>query len=451
MDIERALISKIIATGQLETCVSQGITRDSFADEECAAMFAYVQIHTRVYRSTPSMEAAKEAHPEFEFEHIQDPLEYVVDRFHKLVRKRLADDLIFELAEAIDDPERVGKIELEFMEAAREIAMVVPSTEVKRFSDMDKRIEEYEQEKEEGLRTGIPFGFPTLDHWTGGIQPHEFVTAAAFSGVGKSTMLRAIAFNIYSMPEDIVVLYLTLEEQGKAILRKFDAMAADLTYQKLKQLGLEPEDVDRWREKAAAVRKKMDGKDIIVLDKIRGCTPDKVSAETIKHKPDIVFVDYLSLMRSSSPNRQTSMWQTLTEITQDMKQNARVLEIPIIAAAQTNRSSRKDGADLDNIGYSLSVVQDSDIVLGLHANDEMKDDKLMEVVVRKNREGRLGKFSCVWDHEGSIFREETMRDRFGRPGSEQPKPKAGDKSAFVKGPRPTRDHKPKARPRPTRR
>ena len=273
---------------------------------------------------------------------------------------------------------------------------------------------EYEERAAEGKKIGVPFGYPTLDDWTGGVQSHELVTIAGFSGLGKSTMLMSLAFNAWS--QGYTPLYISLEMEAGAILRKFDAMAASLDYAKIKQLQLPDSQIDNWRRTADDIAGK--SQDIPVIDSIRGCTPDHVFAETVRHKPDLVLIDYLSLLRSSRPSRNSSMWQTLTEITQDLKQNARTLGIPIIAAAQTNRSGGKEGAELDNIGYAMSVVQDSDIMIGLFADDEMKERKEMEIRLNKNRDGRLGKFMAKWDHENMEFRQLTMKDKFGKPGIE---------------------------------
>jgi replicative DNA helicase len=177
----------------------------------------------------------------------------------------------------------------------------------------------------------------------------------------------------------------------------------------MKQLALEPEQMKRWREYREEIRETT--AEIPIIDNIRFCTPEHVYAETVRYKPDVVVIDYISLMRSGRPGQKgNSMWQAITEITQDLKQNARVLGIPILAAAQTNRSGGKDGAELDNIGNSISIVQDSDKVIGLFADDEMKQRKEIEIRLNKNRRGRLGKFKALWDHDAQQFREENLRD-----------------------------------------
>lgn len=446
MDTERALISKIVSTGQLQDAISKGIRADLFADDDMRNMFLYLMDHARKYRTTPSMSVVKDEKPSFEWLHIEEPLDYVIDKFIVLVKRRLGNEYVLELARALDDPGRAENIDIEFLEASRKLATTVPTTKMARFKDMEQRIAEYERKKEAGEKTGLPFGFPTLDLWTGGLQPHEFCTISAFSGVGKSTLLQVIAFNMYVAGK--TPLYISLEMEASALLRKFDAMAAALDYKKMKQLDLDAEHMERWQEHAQAVKSVMH--DIPIIDSIRHCTPDHVYAETVRHMPDVVMVDYIGLMKSSVANRNANLWQTIGEITQDLKQNARTLGIPIIAAAQTNRSGAKDGAELDNIGSSISIVQDSDIVLGLFQDDTMKDEKTMELRLRKNRDGRLGEFRIQWDYENLNFRERGMREAYSRALSTKPEPEPVANAVTPEQFKRTAPAINKPRPRPSR-
>lgn len=412
MDIERALVSKIISTGQLEDAISKGIREDLFADDECRDKFLAIIKHNRSYGSPPSLKAFQSEHPDFDLDLVQDPLAYIIDKFNIMAKRRLAQEMVLDLAEATKDPDKGESIDLYFLEASRKLATLVPSTEVHNFvGDMEKRIADQEKMQKEGKTPGIPFGFPTLDKLTGGILPHEFNTVAGFSGFGKSTMLKAVAFNVWFNGKTPLIV--TLEEEKTIVAQQFDAMAASLDLVKMRQLGLAPEDFDRWKKIRDQLRETT--AEIPIIDNLRYATPDAIFAETVRHKPDLVIVDYISLMRSGRPGqRGVSMWQSITEITQDLKQNARTLMIPILAAAQTNRSGGKDGAELDNIGNSISIIQDSDKVIGLFADDEMKERKEMEIRINKNRRGPLGKFKARWDHSTQEFRELQMQDLFKR-------------------------------------
>ncbi len=414
MDLERALLSKIISTGRIEDVVTKGVEADHFADEECRDVYVYITSYARKYKEAPTKEAIEEEKPGFEFLHVESPLEFIIDRLRVQIRKRAAQDFVVDLAEAVDDKDKSETIELQFLEAARELAQIVPSDELAKFSSMHTRIEKYREEKNLGRSPGIPWGSPTLDAWTGGIKGHQLITVAAFSGIGKSTFLRALAFNVYL--EGFTPYYVSLEEGRDEILANMDIMATNLDAQKFRQLKLTDDDEKSWEQLADEAQNDAERRDILINDAIAVCTPDKVFMETVKHTPDIIFIDYLSLMRSSSPTRSNSIWQSIGEITQELKKNARMLGIPIVAAAQTNRSGAKDGAELDNIGQAIAIVQDSDVVIGLHADEDMKREKRMEVRVNKNRGGRLGKIPYIWDHDRMVFREETMRDKFGKGG-----------------------------------
>jgi replicative DNA helicase len=292
-------------------------------------------------------------------------------------------------------------------------------------SDMELRIREYERMQAQGRLPGVPFYFRSLDSWTGGIQPHEFIAVSGFSGLGKSTFLIVLAFNQWLNGHN--VLFISLEMEAKAILRRFDAMAAGLDYWKLKQLGLPEVALDTWRETAAKIARQQC--DIAVIDSISDCTPQHVVAETIRHQPDVVFIDYLGLMKSIRSTKSMALWQMISDITHDLKQSTRELGIPMVAAAQANRSGAKDGAEMDNIGSSISIVQDADIVIGLHADEEMRARKLMEIRLLKNRDGKLGDFTALWDHDRNLFREETGAEKWTRkPEPSQAEPPNGSGS-----------------------
>jgi len=419
MDVERALISKLISTGQLEEAISRGVRQEFFVDEECQNIWRYLLDHKRRYGSPPSLRVVKDDRPDFQWEHVPDSLTLVIDRFVNKVKQRQADHEIFELAGAIQDPERSENIEAEFLEVGRKLSILFTPTRVSRFSEVDQRIRHYEERAAKDEPLGIQFGFPTLDAVTGGIQPHEFVTVVAFSGVGKTTLLWNLAFNFWMQGK--TPLFISLEMEAATLLRKFDAMLAGLKYEDVKHLRLSKDQVEQWRDKAEAIRNAT--ADIPVIDDLRNCTPDSILAETIRHAPDIVVVDYLSLMKSSSVSKGVAMWQQLTEITQDLKQNARTLHVPILAAAQANRLAAKEGPELDTVGYSISVVQDSDIIITIHSDEEMREQKMIEVRVKKNRDGKLPTFRSHWDHDAMRYGEQStteyMRDRFIREEKEQ--------------------------------
>jgi replicative DNA helicase len=412
MDFERLLLSKLIFTGQVEEAQARMITEVHFADDECQTMWNYLVKHTRRYKSTPSLEIVKMDFPDFDFIQIGESLEWVIDRFAVHVKRRFADEALISLGQAADDPSKHDDIDLEFLRVAQEMVQHMPTGKVSRFSEAEKRIEDYEDLKKKGKRLGIPYGLPTLDNALGGIFPHELVTILGWTNKGKSTLCRVIAYNMWL--QGYSPQYFSLEMGDDEILREFDALGAKLDRQKMKQLDLSPEQMANWREFAASMSEK--ACDISIIDPYHKITPDYVYAEMLRHKPSVAIIDYVGLMRPNGVSRGVNRYAQLVEITQDLKWIARSLRIPIIMAAQTSRAAAKDGADLENIADGISIGQDSDTVIGLHQDEDMEKINEMEVRVNKSRSGPRPKFRMIWNHAETEYREKTFRDMFQREG-----------------------------------
>lgn len=408
MDLERVLVSKLVFTGQVEAALARNISEEHFADDECRDVYRYLVRHARKYRSSPSLDAVKHDNPDFEWIQTQETIEWVIDRFAVMVKRRFANEYLEELALAADDSQRSENIDLEFLEVAQNLIRSIPTGAVGRLSEAEKRIKDYERKKAEGKPLGVPYAFPTLDRALGGVLPHELVTVLGFTNIGKSTFLRVLAFHFWL--KGYTPLYFSLEMGSDEILREFDAMAVNLSRAKLKQMDLDDLDMKNWKSFAKAVHKR--DCDIPVIDSIYRMTPEQVYAEMLRHKPDVAIVDYVGLMRSSSIQRGTNRYAQLSEITQDLKINARMLRIPIIMAAQTNRSGFKDGAELENIADSISIGQDSDTVIGLFQDEDMEKAQEMEIRINKSRNGPRPRFRAIWRHETMEYREKTMSDLF---------------------------------------
>lgn len=414
MDIERALVSKIASTGQVEDVLAESISVDMFADSEgCGRVFQYIVDHKRRHGSAPSLEAIKDDNPDFEFNFTQDALTYLVEKMKVLVKRRMADHMLEQLAKACDDPDESKDIDLHFMDASRQLAMAVPSQRVALFSDMKRRVEAYQERVRSGKTLGIPTGFPTLDEKTGGVKPWQLWSINAFTGIGKSTLGTRFATNFYA--QGYTPLIVSLEMDAEEIFTKIESMLLGIDSTAMMNLRLSEDQVKHWEEYADELVS--DVADIPVIDSIRSCTVDHVFAEAVRHKPHVVIVDYIQLMRGRSRiGGRGNRWEEIQETAQEFKAVCRMLKIPHIILAQTQRSGAREGATLENVGGSISISQDSDVSIGMHQDEDMREEQEMELRILKNRGGPLGRFSCLWEHETSNYRELTARDIFGRAG-----------------------------------
>ncbi len=396
MDYEKALVNKVCQTGRVQNLMLEGIDPVHFEDETNKEIWTFLTDHTKKYKQAPSFNTVKKEFPFHDFEIVDESLEYLKDEFFKQVKRRNAIDSIRDLAMAVDDPGQVGKIDELFLEQSRRLAQIIPSQKVTRFKEIDKRIEAYELNEEE--ENGIKMGIPLFDNITLGIQPHEYVTISGWSGTGKSTLAQWMLFNAYMQGKTPMLI--SLEMEARNLLRKWDTMLTNFNYHRLKSNTLRDNELELWKQKAIDVNNRPN--DMIILDEVYKCTVDRVYAELVRWEPDILCIDYISLMDTARASG-NSNWEKIMYLTQSLKQLSRSLKIPIIGVAQTNRDSATSGAKLENIAWSVAIIQDSDIVIGLHADEDMKDNKHMEIRMLKNRDGTTLNTDFYWNMENMSF------------------------------------------------
>ncbi len=393
-DFERALISRVAKTGQINTLMAEGIREEHFASDQVKKIWRFMTDHYRHYKIAPEFDTVFEEFPDYNFETSGESVQYLKDKFKKEVMYRYGAEAVIRISEELSNPESSQDVDELFLEESRRLATILPTAKLHAFKDMPKRIFEYENPAEEKfIRTGIP----QIDNLTFGIQPHEYVTIFGATGAGKSTLSQWLLFNAWMQGK--TPMYISLEMEAKALFRKWDTMLMQFQYNDLKGHTLREEEVTAWKEKADEISRKPN--DIIVMDDVRGCTVDRVFSELTRWQPDILCVDYVNLMSARTSFNQG--WEKITYLTQELKQISRTLNIPIIGVGQANRSAYQGGATLENIAGSISAVQDADLVFGLHSDDEMREEKKMELRLLKNRDGAVGNVDLWWAPETMTF------------------------------------------------
>ncbi len=423
-DWEKQLVSRTARDQSIDQLLAAGIKDHHFSNTLegkpglAAQVYSTMVEHVRVWSTAPSFEVVMASNPDYEFDDPKDSLDYIISKFLNGVKRREAVRVLTGIATQMEGPgsdQFIEQIDGHILSAARDLATVLPKNSSSRFSDMKKRIEKYEAIKKWGFNSGIPYPFPGLNTITMGIQPHEFVTISGWSGLGKSYLGLLTCYHAYLAGKTPMIISLEMGEE--AINRRLDIMATGISHTAMKAIDLGEGDLEQWKLVAEKVDLGRKEHDIIILDDLGKCDVDIVYAETVRYNPDLVMLDYISLMQSHSGFR-GAHWEKITEITRNLKGQARGLKIPILGIAQTNRESAKEGARDNNIAYANAILQDSDVVLGLHSDDEMKSQKQMELRLLKNREGMIRNWDLYWDVEHGTIRDWNPGDIFNNTRTE---------------------------------
>ena len=248
----------------------------------------------------------------------------------------------------------------------------------------------------------VPFGYLDLDKYLGGMYPGDFIIVAARPSVGKSQVLLEIALhNAYT--RNLPVLVCSAEMSLRQIMERELGVMAGLDVLTLRRGELTG---DEWG-KAQDVVQQVSGMPLYFV-------PAKLSVASIMQKARLLqkthglkclMVDYIQLLADKADRKAgDSMADRVGYISSQLKNIARELEIPVLAACQLNRMvETRDGHRpvLSDLRASGDLEQDADVVLLLYRNLyklPKEDPKILEIGIGKSRQtGSQGKVAkLIW-------------------------------------------------------
>ena len=257
--------------------------------------------------------------------------------------------------------------------------------------------------------TGIPSGYYDLDKITSGFHPHELIIIAARPGMGKTAIALNMVTNIAIHAKKTVALF-NMEMGAEQLVTRMLSSVGQIDGGKLKNGSLEHND---WKRINEAISRLSDTK--IFIDDTAGQTVAEIRSKCrrLKSSPsglDIVVIDYLTLIQSANKGGTTGQnrQQEVSDISRALKTMAMELDVPVIALSQLSRGieQRTDKKPmLSDLRESGAIEQDADIVAFLHCSDEEreKEDSLMELVIRKHRNGPLMDIPLIFKRATSSF------------------------------------------------
>lgn len=269
-------------------------------------------------------------------------------------------------------------------------------------------------EAAEGDKLTVPTGWWTIDTRMGkAMRPPWVTVVAARTGVGKSWAVQHLAQQaVFTDPAHRVV-FITLEMAAQEMGGRVAAHA----------LGVSPFDIDRkayagadleaevmtaqprllnvrWRDKPVGVG------DLPTV--FRRATADFDGAE-----PTVMVVDYAGLLTWGG-RQQATQYERVSENARRLKAFASEHNVLVLEAVQLNRSGGRAGdvePYLDSLRDSGATEEAADLILMLwrrEAEEEGQPGDGAEILVKveKNRHGKLGKATLMYDLAQRLFEME---------------------------------------------
>lgn len=261
------------------------------------------------------------------------------------------------------------------------------------FRDVNKRLAK-------DFRIPIPFMNGLDELIGGGLSPGELAVVIAPPGGGKSMALVKGASTALLAGKKVI--YYTLELSEEVVGQRFDACINDIA---LKHVWDYPEHITEKLEDLAKLGGGLKIKEFLE----GGVTVNTIKAhlKTLEIEgfiPDVIFVDYLGLMKPLGSYAEKR--HALTDIAEGLRNIANNMRVPIWSAHQTNRTAiQEERINTSHIGESLGIIATVDLALGLGRPDEMKEDNQAMLGIIKNRLGQDGIYRLLIFDTRRVFIE----------------------------------------------
>jgi len=257
-----------------------------------------------------------------------------------------------------------------------------------------------ELHKSDSRLRGLPSGFIDLDKKLSGLQKSNLIILAARPGQGKTALALNIA-HYASLVGKKTVGFFSLEMSHEELVDRLLVSQADIEAWRLKTGSFTDDDWQKLTEAMSVLAEAPlfidDTPGISILEmrtKARRLQADKGL--------DLIVVDYLQLIK---PRRRfEGRVQEVSYISQELKNLARELKVPVLALSQLSRAVEHRGGNrpqLADLRESGAIEQDADVVMFLYKDDEEgeEDSQVRILEIAKHRNGPVGRIKLIFRSE----------------------------------------------------
>jgi len=286
-------------------------------------------------------------------------------------------------------------------------------------------------QNEDGL-VGVPSGLTDLDSRLGGLHKQDLIIIAGRPSMGKTALATNIAFyaakNIEKKDTKSTIAFFSLEMSSEQLSTRILSEQSRIRSNDIRKGKVSEKEFEQFIETS---------KNIFELPLYIDETP-AISIAAISNRSrrikrlyglELIVVDYIQLMKSSSNRNDYNRVQEISEITQGLKALAKELNVPILALSQLSRQvEQRDNKkpQLSDLRESGSIEQDADVVMFVyreayylenkeptlgsieHAEWQQKMNEissLAEIIIGKQRHGPTGNVKVEFEAMYTKFKD----------------------------------------------
>jgi replicative DNA helicase len=254
---------------------------------------------------------------------------------------------------------------------------------------------------------------------TDGLHGSEMIVIAARPSMGKTAFAMNIAEHV-AVHEQKAVAVFSLEMSSAQLTQRLLGSMARVNLRNMRDGFLSPRDFPALMDAGSKLSQAQ-----MFIDDSSSLSVLELAAKSrrlkAQHDIQLIVIDYLQLLRSTSRRAQDNRQLEISEISNGLKALAKELNIPVVVLAQLNRESEKRKGNkpmLSDLRESGSIEQDADVVCLLMRSeyyadgeeDKKEKEGMAELIIAKQRNGPVGEVPLTFLKEFTRF-EDRAREK----------------------------------------
>lgn len=243
-------------------------------------------------------------------------------------------------------------------------------------------------------KTYIKTGIERLDKYTA-LDRGDFVVVSGRPSSGKTAFTLQLARH---MAQSVRVVYFSLETSVGKLMDRLVANVMGIPLTRIKRGNMEDRHWDIVARDMSAF-----GALHLYLVEAAGWTVPQIKAKAVQLSADVIFVDYLGLVRSEG----RSLYERVTAVSGDLHTMAQQGKFLVVALSQLSRAGQGE-PDMTSLRESGAIEQDADVILLLHKKEDEEEHvpgepERRRLILAKNKEGITGAMDCKFYGETQRF------------------------------------------------
>ena len=228
----------------------------------------------------------------------------------------------------------------------------------------------------------------------------DMVVIGARPSAGKTSVGLQIAM---SAAREKPILFFSLEEPGNQIADRYLTAITGISMRRIQEGRLSAEEMDRIAEAQAGA-----GYVNLVVNDTPGLRVSDMRAIALRLQSQLhrewgaIMIDHMIKIKGENPS--SVGHQKLSQVSQDLKNMARTMRIPLIVLTQLRRPQDEDAEpNMSDLRESGSIEEDADSILLIHRPERDKGYSIAKFLLKKQRTGPCGTFEYIFEADKMRF------------------------------------------------